>query len=363
MTNDFESSVWDALKTVKFPGMSRDIVSFGFVHQVKACAGVVTVDLQMSTHNPEAGEKVKAEVERVVRALPGVQQVQVGMHLVRPPSREESAQRAIAQNPSLLPQVRHVVAVASGKGGVGKSTVAANLAVALSQLGHRVGLLDVDIYGPSIPMMFGIADKPVVDGNRILPFRKYGVTLMSLGFILETDTPVIWRGPMVKKAIEQMLGDVEWGPLDYLILDLPPGTGDAQLTVTQALPLAGAVIVTTPQDVALIDARKGLAMFRKVNVPVIGIIENMSTFVCPHCGQETPIFKHGGGERTAAILETAFLGAIPLDPEIVLGGDAGVPIVVSAPQGPHAAAFQAVARAAVAEVARHEAATPKLSIV
>jgi ATP-binding protein involved in chromosome partitioning len=363
MANDFESRVWDALKTVKFPGMSRDIVSFGFVHTVKACAGVVAVDLQMSTHNPAAAEKVKGEAERAIRALPDVQEVRVEMHVVRPPTREESAQKAISQNASLIPEVRHVVAVASGKGGVGKSTVAANLAVALAQLGHRVGLLDADIYGPSVPTMFGITEKPIVIGNRILPFEKYGLKVMSLGFILETDTPVIWRGPMVMRAIEQMLGDVEWGALDYMVLDLPPGTGDAQLTVTQRIPLAGAVIVTTPQDVALIDARKGLAMFRKVNVPVIGIVENMSTFVCPHCGEETHIFKEGGGRKTAELLETAFLGAIPLDPKIVLGGDAGVPIAVAEPKGPHAEAFRRLAGAVVEEVAQQEAVKPKLSIV
>jgi ATP-binding protein involved in chromosome partitioning len=241
--------------------------------------------------------------------------------------------------------------------------VAANLAVTLSQMGFATGLLDVDIYGPSLPMMFGIRDKPRLDGNRILPFEKYGVRLMSLGFILETDTPVIWRGPMVMRAIEQMLADVEWGKLDYLVLDLPPGTGDAQLTVTQKVPLAGAVIVTTPQDVALIDARKGLAMFKKVNVPVIGIVENMSSFVCPHCGEVTDIFKKGGGERTAELLATSFLGSVPLDPKIVLGGDSGVPIVVAEPQGPHVAAFRRVAEAVVAEVARQSAARPKLSIL
>jgi ATP-binding protein involved in chromosome partitioning len=212
-------------------------------------------------------------------------------------------------------------------------------------------------------MMFGITEKPHVIGNRILPFKKYGITVMSLGFILETDTPVIWRGPMVMRAIEQMLGDVEWGPLDYLILDLPPGTGDAQLTVTQRIALAGAVIVTTPQDVALIDARKGLAMFKKVNVPVIGIIENMSTFICPHCGEATDIFKKDGGKKTADLLGTAFLGAIPLDPKIVLGGDAGMPIVVAEPQGPHGDAFRHVAEEVVEEVARQEAVKPKLSIV
>jgi ATP-binding protein involved in chromosome partitioning len=363
MANDFESTVWEALKTVKFPGMSRDIVSFGFVHQVKACAGVVAVDLQMATHNPAAGEKVREEVERVLRTLPEVQEVRVDIHVTKPPTREESAQRAVAQDATLIPEVRHVVAVASGKGGVGKSTVAANLAVALAQQGYRVGLLDSDIYGPSVPMMFGITEKPFVNGNRILPFEKYGLKLMSLGFILETDTPVIWRGPMVMRAIEQMLGDVEWGALDYMILDLPPGTGDAQLTVTQRVPLAGAVIVTTPQDVALIDARKGLAMFKKVNVPVIGIIENMSTFICPHCGEATDIFKKDGGRKTADLLGTAFLGAIPLDPKIVLGGDAGVPIVVAEPRGPHADAFRRVAQAVVEEVARQEAVKPKLSIV
>jgi ATP-binding protein involved in chromosome partitioning len=352
MTTDLESAMWDALKGVKFPGMSRDIVSFGFVHQVTATAGSVVVDLRMATHNPAAGEKVREEVERTLRALPGVESVQVNMNVTKPPSREESAQK-----------VRHVVAVASGKGGVGKSTVAANLAVSLAQLGHRVGLLDSDIYGPSVPTMFGITQKPRVVENRIFPFEKYGLRLMSLGFILETDTPVIWRGPMVMRAIEQMLGDVEWGALDYLILDLPPGTGDAQLTVTQRISLAGAVIVTTPQDVALIDARKGLAMFRKVNVPVIGIVENMSTFVCPHCGETTDIFKHGGGRRTADLLGTAFLGAIPLDPQIVLGGDAGVPIAVADPDGPHAEAFRLVAREVVAEVDRQEAAKPRLTIV
>ena len=363
MANDLESKVWDALKTVKFPGMSRDIVSFGFVHQVKVSAGSVAVDLQMATHNPAAGEKVREEVERTLRTLPGVQDVRVNINVTKPPTREESAQKGIAQDASLIPGVKHVVAVASGKGGVGKSTVAANLAVALSQLGYRVGLLDADIYGPSVPTMFGITEKPRVVGNRIYPFVKHGVTVMSLGFILEMDTPVIWRGPMVMRAIEQMLGDVEWGELDYMVLDLPPGTGDAQLTVTQRVSLAGAVIVTTPQDVALIDARKGLAMFRKVNVPVVGIIENMSTFVCPHCGETTDIFKKDGGKKTADLLGTAFLGAIPLDPKIVLGGDAGVPITVAEPRGPHADAFRQVAAEVVEEVARQEEMKPKLSIV
>ncbi len=363
MTTDFESSIWEALKGVKFPGMSRDIVAFGFVQRVTAAAGSVSVDLQMSTHNPAAGEKVRDEVERTLRALPGVEAVRVNMNVVKPQGREESAQKAIARDSGLIPEVKRVVAVASGKGGVGKSTVAANLAVALAQLGHKVGLLDVDIYGPSVPTMFGITQRPRVIDNRIFPFEKYGLRLMSLGFILETDTPVIWRGPMVMKAIEQMLGDVEWGALDYLILDLPPGTGDAQLTVTQRVQLAGAVIVTTPQDVALIDARKGLAMFRKVNVPVIGIVENMSTFICPHCGHATDIFKRDGGRKTADLLGTAFLGSIPLDPQIVLGGDAGVPISVADPKGPHGEAFRRVAREVVQEVEKQAEMKPGLTIV
>ncbi len=363
MANDLEAAVWEALKKVRFAGMSRDIVSFGFVHAVQVEGGGVLVGLTIATQNEGAVTSLRSDVQRAVAAVPGVSRVDVDLRVERPAGREDSAHRAISQDASLIPEVRHVVAVASGKGGVGKSTVAANLAVELAALGHRVGLLDSDIYGPSVPMMFGIQERPRIDGNRIIPFEKYGLKVMSLGFILETDTPVIWRGPMVMRAIEQMLGDVVWGALDYLILDLPPGTGDAQLTVTQKVPLAGAVIVTTPQDVALIDARKGLAMFRKVNVPVIGIVENMSSFVCPHCGTVTDIFKKDGGKRTADLLGTAFLGAIPLDPEIVAGGDAGIPIAVADPTGPHAAAFRLVAQAVVAEVERQSAMRPKLSIV
>jgi ATP-binding protein involved in chromosome partitioning len=208
-----------------------------------------------------------------------------------------------------------------------------------------VGLLDVDIHGPSVPIMFGIDERPVVVGNRIRPFEKFGIRLMSLGFILEQDTPVIWRGPMVMRAIEQMLGDVDWGALDVMVLDMPPGTGDAQLTVLQKIAVSGAVIVTTPQDVALIDARKGLAMFRKLEAPVLGIVENMSVFVCPSCGHESHIFRSGGGERTARELDVPFLGGVPLDPAIAEGGDAGTPIVVSQPDGPHAQAFARIAAA------------------
>jgi|CXWL01.1.fsa_nt_gi ATP-binding protein involved in chromosome partitioning len=362
MSQAIEEQAWQALKTVKFPGMSRDIVSFGFVRAVRVEAGQVHVDIDMATQNDAAGDDVRAQAERALAAIPGVRQVAVQIHVSKPPSRDEATQKSIARDGGLVPEVRHIVAVASGKGGVGKSTVAANLAVRLGQLGHRVGLLDADIYGPSVPMMFGINEHPRVVGNKLVPFERYGIRLMSLGFVLDIDQPVIWRGPMVMRAIEQMLADCEWGALDFLIVDLPPGTGDAQLTITQKVPLSGAVIVTTPQDVALIDARKGLAMFRKVNVPVVGIIENMSGFVCPHCGETTDVFKRGGGERTAEVLDCAFLGRIPLDPAIMSGGDSGQPIVVSAPGGPHAEAFTRVARAVVAEVEAQGAAVPKLSI-
>ncbi len=361
MSKDLEAQAWDALKTVCYPGMSRDIVSFGFVRKLEVSGSTVTVELEMSTHKPEAAEQVRSEAEEAMRRLDGVTAAEARLHVQAPPNRGASAQRAISRDPGLIPDVEHIVAVASGKGGVGKSTVSANLAVRLAQLGERVGLLDADIYGPSMPIMFGITERPRIDGQKLQPFEKYGVKLMSLGFMVEMDTPVIWRGPMVMRALEQMLGEVDWGELDYLIVDLPPGTGDAQLTLTQKVPLSAAVIVTTPQDVALIDARKGLAMFRKVNVPVAGIIENMSGFVCPHCGETTHVFKQGGGERTAEVVGTPFLGSIPLDPSIVAGGDAGEPIVVSQTEGPHAEAFEKICQAVAAEVTSGQ--RPQLKIV
>ena len=357
MAKALEDQVWAVLQQVRFPGMSRDIVSFGFVDRVEASDDGVTVELAMATHNQDAAAAVRAEAEAKLKAELGTSKVEVGLRLLAPPA---PAHEAISRDESLIPEVEHVVAVASGKGGVGKSTVSANLAARLGQMGYRVGLLDADIYGPSMPMMFGISERPMVEGQRILPFERHGVKLMSLGFILDVDTPVIWRGPMVVKAIEQLLGDVEWGSLDYLIVDLPPGTGDAQLTISQKVPISGAVIVTTPQDIALIDARKGLAMFRKVEVPVLGIIENMAGFACPHCGEVTHIFKQGGGERTAGVLDCPFLGSVPLDPAVVEGGDAGTPIVVSEPDGPHAEAFTGLAEAVAAELSKRQA--RKLSI-
>ena len=344
-----EADVRGALTRVKFPGLSRDIVSFGFVRSVTVSDGNVVVEIVMTTASPTAGEVVEREARRVLSELPGVREVTLDSKVHAPQGAPaEQAPR------DLLPGVRTKIAVASGKGGVGKSTVAANLALALRQTGSTVGLLDADIYGPSQQLMMGCTDKPMVSPEqKILPVDGHGVKVMSLGFLMDADTPVIWRGPMVMKALQQFIEDVDWGTLDYLIVDLPPGTGDAQLTVTQQVPLDGAIIVTTPQDVALIDARKGLAMFRKVNVPVLGVIENMSTFVCPHCGKSSEIFKHGGGRRTAEQLGVPFLGEIPIDPAIVVGGDAGTPIVVSHPESAAAAAFAAVAAEIAQQVTGH----------
>jgi ATP-binding protein involved in chromosome partitioning len=253
----------------------------------------------------------------------------------------------------LLPQVRFKVAVASGKGGVGKSTLAANLAVALARIGQKVGLLDADIYGPSQQVMMGIDEKPFVDksDNKLLTIERHGVRVATLGAVMSTDQPAAWRGPMVMKAVDQLLGGVRWGRLDVLVVDLPPGTGDVQLTLTQRVSLSGAVIVTTPQEVALIDARKGLNMFRQAGVPLLGIVENMSYYLCPHCGREEEIFKRGGGRRTAEALQVPFLGEIPIDPRIVTGGDSGSPIVALAPESPAARAYLGVAEAVARSLA------------
>ncbi len=246
---------------------------------------------------------------------------------------------------TLLPGVKQIIAVASGKGGVGKSTVAANLAVALAQTGENVGLMDADIYGPNIPMMMGVLEPPGKEGNKIRPSEAHGVKIISMGFFVPEDTAVVWRGPMVHTAIQQFFRDVMWGELDYLLIDLPPGTGDAQLSVSQLVPLTGVVTVTTPQEVALFDVRKGIMMFKKVNVPLLGIIENMSFFVCGHCGERTDIFSFAGGERAAQTFDVPFLGRIPLDPAIREGGDTGTPLVVAAPDSPQTKAFQSVAEA------------------
>lgn len=257
----------------------------------------------------------------------------------------EVNQETSSQN--LLPQVKHVVAISSGKGGVGKSTVAVNLAVALAASGAKVGLLDADIYGPNVPMMLGVGKQPEQKEGKIIPAESHGVKVISMGFFVAEDTAVVWRGPMIHSAIQQFLRDVIWGELDHLLVDLPPGTGDAQLTLAQLVPLCGAVTVTTPQEVALHDVRKGMMMFQKVNVPLLGLIENMSYFVCGHCGERTEIFSHGGGERAAEKLGIPFLGHIPIDPAIRAGGDTGMPIVVADPASPQAKAFREIADALI----------------
>jgi ATP-binding protein involved in chromosome partitioning len=340
-----EERVLDVLRGVRFPGLSRDIVSFGFIKDLTVGGGNVSFRLEVQTSSPRAAEEIQRDATERLRSLPGVNAVTIRLDVREPaPPPPRGAVGVPPADENLLADVRFKIAVASGKGGVGKSTVAANLALALTRLGSRVGLMDSDIYGPSQQMMMGIDEKPFInESNQIVPIEKYGVRVMSLGFLMDVDQPVIWRGPMVMKAVEQFLGDVAWGKLEFLVVDLPPGTGDAQLTLTQKIHLSGAVIVTTPQDVALIDARKGLAMFQKVNVPVLGIVENMSYYICPKCGHRDEIFKHGGGERTANRLNVPFLGSIPIDPKVAIGGDAGEPIVVAEPRSPVTEAFLRVA--------------------
>jgi len=345
-----EQSALDALRTVKYPGFSRDIVSFGFVKDLAVGGGNVSFRLAMTADQPAVAEQLKAECDAALRRIPGVTSVTISVQTA-PPRPPVVAGGAAVGQPALLAETRYTVAVASGKGGVGKSTVAANLSLALRTLGYTVGLMDADIYGPSQQMMMGISGRPFVnDEEKILPIEKHGVRVMSIGFLMDVDTPVIWRGPMIFKAVEQFLGDVAWGKQDFLVIDLPPGTGDAQLTLTQKVHLSGAVIVTTPQDVALIDARKGLAMFQKVNVDVLGIVENMSYYECPKCGNREEIFKHGGGKKTAELLGVPFLGEIPLDPRVAVQGDAGTPIVVAEPESVVTKAFLELARQVVRSV-------------
>jgi ATP-binding protein involved in chromosome partitioning len=347
-----QEQVLEALKKVKFPGLSRDIVSFGFVRDVRIDGGAVSFTIQFQTENPTVGAQLARDAEAAARGVEGVTDVKLHLEISSRGGAQPQAGGTSSAPKQPLENVKYKIAVASGKGGVGKSTVSTNLALSLRALGHTVGLLDADVYGPSQQMMLGIQGKPHIDeiDEKILPMERHGIKTMSLGLITSPDEPVIWRGPMVMKAIDQFLSDVKWGTLDFLIIDLPPGTGDAQLTLTQKAGLTGAVVVTTPQDVALIDARKGLAMFRKVNVPVIGIVENMSYFLCRHCGEREEIFGHGGGAKTAEMLGVPFLGEVPIDPKVVVGGDTGEPIVVLDPQSPAAAAFRELARQVVEQV-------------
>ena len=359
MTEPTPASLREALRAVTDPATGKDIVTAGLVEGVEVRPGphgvLVQASLLTDRANASAMEPVRDQVEKLLAGQRGVQNAAAVLtaHKVpapaapKPPAQGPAGHshgRAAAEKPALLTQVRHIVAVASGKGGVGKSTVAVNLAVALARLGLNVGLLDADIYGPSLPRMLGLARKPEVRGDRMIPLDAWGLKAMSIGFLVEEETPMIWRGPMVTGALEQMMGQVEWGALDIMIVDMPPGTGDAQLTMAQRVTMTGAVIVSTPQDIALLDARRGVKMFERTRVPVLGLVENMSFFCCPNCGHRTEIFGHGGARAEAAKLGAEFLGEIPLLLDIRSAADAGTPIVASAPESEGARAYAVLAQ-------------------
>ncbi len=356
MSGISEASVMHALRGVKDPAKGADIVSLGMVSGLVIKDGNVGFAIEVDPRQGAAMEPLRKAAEKAVYALDGVTSVTAvltaerasqgtGAGAAAGPAAQGAAKPSAGPGGTMIPGIRSIVAVASGKGGVGKSTVATNLALSLARLGLKVGVLDADIYGPSQPRMLGISGRPTSPDGKILdPMQNYGIKCMSMGFLVAEDTPMIWRGPMVQSALQQMLRDVNWGELDILVVDMPPGTGDAQLTMAQQVPLSGAVIVSTPQDIALLDARKGLNMFRKVDVPVLGIIENMSVFVCPNCGHESHIFSHGGARREADRLGMEFLGEIPLDIEIRETSDGGRPVAVSKPEAPNAKAFLAIAQ-------------------
>lgn len=352
-----ELDVRNALAAVRDPDLGRDLVSLGAVGKVRICEGLVTVDITTAVPGSAAAEGLRTAAAKAVGSLPGVTQAIVNV---------VTAVRRTAPKSAVLTGVKNVVAVASGKGGVGKSTVAANLACAFKAAGASVGLMDCDVYGPSQAMMFGVARSPRPnDKGQIEPVEQYGIRLMSMGLLANDQTPVIWRGPRVHGLLVTFLSQVDWGELDYLVLDLPPGTGDAQLSLCQNAPLSGAVIVSTPQDVSLLDARKGLRMFREVNVPVLGIVENMSTFVCENCGHRHDIFRRGGAVRMCEESGVPFLGEVPIDPEVVVGGDEGTPIVMRKPDSPAAKAFTAIAEGLtrrLAALSMRSAEIPSLSL-
>jgi ATP-binding protein involved in chromosome partitioning len=353
MSGVSEQQILDVLSRVADPDKGADIVSLGMVSGLVIRDGNVAFAIEVEQERGPHLEALRKDAERIVETLPGVLSVTAVLTAQAAPRGRAAPPRA-GSPPAASPAgrtsrgavagVRSIVAVASGKGGVGKSTVAANLALGMRINGLRVGVLDADIYGPSMPRMLGISGRPRSrDGKTLIPMENYGLKCMSMGFLVPEDTPMIWRGPMVMSALQQMLREVEWGELDIMIVDMPPGTGDAQLTMAQQVPLAGAVIVSTPQDIALLDARKGLNMFKQVQVPVLGIVENMSYFLCPHCGGRSEIFSHGGARLEAERLGTEFLGEVPLDPTIRETSDGGTPITVSDPLNPQALVFRGMA--------------------
>ena len=344
-----EANVQSALKGVIDPNTGKDLVSGKAVKSVRVDGDDVAIDIQLGYPAKSQYETIRKLVQNAVAALPGSRKVNVNVG-------HKIVSHAVQRGVKLIPGVKNIVAVASGKGGVGKSTTAANLALALAAEGATVGVLDADIYGPSQPMMLGITGRPESkDGKTLEPLEAYGVQAMSIGFLIDADTPMVWRGPMVTQALEQLLKDTNWREVDFLIVDLPPGTGDIQLTLSQKVPVTGAVIVTTPQDIALIDARKGLKMFEKVGVPIVGIVENMSIHVCSNCGHEEPIFGEGGAERLCNDYNVPFLGALPLDIQIREQADSGRPTVVADPEGKTAEIYKDIARRVAVSVAQKAA--------
>jgi len=349
-----KESILQSLARVSDPDLHRDIVSLGFVKNLTIAGKDVAFDLQLTTPSCPVRDEFIAQCERAIRSVvEGVGKVDIHMT-------SSVVAHVNVQKEAILPGVKNTLAVASGKGGVGKSTVAVNLAVSLAMDGAKVGLVDADVYGPSIPLMFGVNGRPKVSNNKLIPLEQYGVKIMSIGFLVDPMQAVIWRGPMASGAVKQFMGDVVWGDLDYLVFDLPPGTGDIQLTLVQTIPLTGAVIVTTPQDVALADAKKGLVMFNKVNVPVLGIVENMSYYICGHCGHRENIFDSGGGSRTATELGVPFLGEIPIVTNIRIDGDKGDPIVHAEPEAPSAQGIRKIARNLAAQISIRNVAAPAM---
>ena len=342
--NVTESLVLDALRAVRDPDLGRDIVALNFVKDLRICDGNVAFTIQLTTPACPVKDQMKAAAEDAVRAVPGVTEVRVQM------TAEVAASRPTATAKASVPGVKNVLAVSSGKGGVGKSTVAVNLACALRQTGATVGILDADVYGPNVPLMLGITGKPQVVDRRIQPFHRYDLQVMSMGLLVAEDQPVIWRGPMLHSAVKQFLFDVAWGELDYLVVDLPPGTGDAQLSLSQQAHLMGAVIVTTPQDVSVLDVRKAIRMFQTVQVPVIGVVENMSWFTPPGSDTRYEIFGRGGGARIQAEFGIPLLGQVPIDLAVREGGDTGAPVVIAHPDSEVARAFRAIAGHVAARV-------------